>query len=69
MDNIEIGYNVGQISRNTSLRLSANCQNVFVITKYTGQDPEVTLGGTTPGIDNNIYPRPRNYTIGASLNF
>jgi TonB-linked SusC/RagA family outer membrane protein len=64
MDNIEIGYKVGQISRSASLTVSANCQNVFVITKYTGQDPEVSYG-----IDNNIYPRPRNFTIGASLNF
>ena len=46
------------------LRLSAYCQNVFVITKYTGVDPEVYNG-----IDNNLYPRPRNFSIGASLNF
>jgi TonB-linked SusC/RagA family outer membrane protein len=64
LDNIGLGYNVGRIGRDASLRLTANCQNVFVITKYTGIDPEVYSG-----IDNNIYPRPRNYTIGASLNF
>jgi TonB-dependent starch-binding outer membrane protein SusC len=69
VDNIGVGYNFGRISRTTSLRVSANCQNVFVITKYSGQDPEITLGGTTPGIDNNLYPRPRNFTVGASLNF
>lgn len=64
MDNIGIGYNFGQISEGVSLSLNAHCQNVFVITKYSGQDPEVSYG-----VDNNIYPRPRNYTIGASLNF
>jgi TonB-linked SusC/RagA family outer membrane protein len=64
MDNFEIDYNVGRVARTSTLRLSANCQNVFVITKYSGQDPEVNLG-----IDNNLYPRPRNYTIGASLDF
>jgi iron complex outermembrane receptor protein len=69
MDNIGIGYNVGKIPHFTNLRLSANCQNVFVITKYTGQDPEATLGGTAPGVDNNLYPRPRNFTIGANLGF
>jgi iron complex outermembrane receptor protein len=69
VDNIGIGYNFGQISRFASLRVTANCQNVFVVTKYSGQDPESTMGGTTPGIDNNIYPRPRNFTIGASLGF
>jgi TonB-linked SusC/RagA family outer membrane protein len=64
VDNIGINYKVGRLSPSTSLNLSANCQNVFVITKYSGQDPEVS-----GGIDNNLYPRPRNYTIGASLNF
>lgn len=69
LDNIGIGYNLGKISRGATLKLNAYCQNVFIITKYSGQDPEATLGGTTPGIDNNIYPRPRNFTIGASLGF
>jgi iron complex outermembrane receptor protein len=64
LDNLGIGYNFGSIGSNMTLRLSANCQNVFVITKYSGIDPEVY-----GGIDNNLYPRPRNYTIGASLNF
>jgi iron complex outermembrane receptor protein len=64
VDNIGINYKVGRVARTSTLNLSANCQNVFVITRYSGQDPEVS-----GGIDNNIYPRPRNYTIGASLNF
>lgn len=64
LDNLGLAYNVGRIGPGTSLRISAYCQNVFVITKYTGIDPEVYSG-----IDNNFYPRPRNYTVGASLNF
>lgn len=67
LDNVGLSYNVGRINRlspRTNLKISAYCQNVFVITKYTGIDPEVYNG-----IDNNLYPRPRNYTIGASLNF
>jgi TonB-linked SusC/RagA family outer membrane protein len=64
IDNIGIGYNMGKLSNRTTLRLSANCQNAFIITKYTGQDPEVY-----GGIDNNVYPRPRNFTIGANLGF
>jgi TonB-linked SusC/RagA family outer membrane protein len=57
MDNLTIGYNAGRVFRNkASLRINANVQNVFVITKYKGLDPE--LSG---GIDNNIYPRPRNF--------
>jgi TonB-dependent starch-binding outer membrane protein SusC len=64
MDNIGLSYNVGHLSKNISLRLSANCQNVFTVTKYTGSDPEIY-----GGIDNVLYPRPRTVTIGASLNF
>jgi TonB-linked SusC/RagA family outer membrane protein len=63
MDNVHIGYDFGRVfgSRGT-LRLSANVQNVFIITKYTGVDPE-----STTGIDNNNYPRPRTYVLGLNL--
>jgi TonB-linked SusC/RagA family outer membrane protein len=63
MDNINVGYNFGKVFKNAGvLRLSANVQNVFVITKYKGVDPEI---GT--GIDNNLYPRPRTYVLGLNL--
>lgn len=65
MDNLNIGYNFGKVMHNrASLRASANVQNVFVITKYRGLDPEVN-----GGIDNNIYPRPRIYALGLGLDF
>lgn len=65
MDNINIGYNAGAIVRkNTNLRIGANVQNVFTITKYKGLDPEV-FGG----IDNNFYPRPRIFVISLNLDF
>ncbi len=65
MDNLSVGYNFGMLKHTKSvLRLSANVQNVFVITKYNGLDPEVN-----GGIDNNIYPRPRIISIGANLDF
>ncbi|HEY2582402.1 MAG TPA: SusC/RagA family protein, partial [Mucilaginibacter sp.] len=63
MDNIHVGYNFGKIFKNTGdLRITANVQNVFIITDYTGVDPEVTNG-----IDNNLYPRPRTYVLGLNL--
>lgn len=64
MDNINIGYNVGEVIRGTNLRISANVQNAFIITKYQGIDPEITWG-----IDNQFYPRPRMYTLGVNLDF
>ena len=65
MDNVYFGYNVGKVFKSTAnLRLNAAIQNVFTITKYKGLDPEI--GG---GIDLNIYPRPRTYTLGLNLDF
>ena len=64
MDNIGLTYNFGSISKsqNNNLKVSFNCQNVFVITKYTGVDPEIYSG-----IDNNFYPHPRIFTLGLNL--
>ncbi len=63
MDNISVGYDAGQLY-GARVRVSANVQNVFVITKYKGLDPE--LNG---GIDNNLYPRPRMFALGVNLDF
>lgn len=64
LDNIFIGYNVGQLSKYVNMRVTAMVQNVLVITNYSGIDPEV--GG---GIDNNFYPRPRVYTVNMNFTF
>jgi iron complex outermembrane receptor protein len=65
MDNITLGYNFGKvIQKKINLRLSAIVQNAFVITKYTGLDPEIPNG-----IDNNIYPKPRIYSLGINLDY
>ena len=65
MDNLGLSYNAGHVFRNdATLRINANCQNVFTITKYPGQDPE--LYG---GVDNSFYPRPRTYMLGFNLQF
>lgn len=65
MDNITLGYTFNDVfSGGSTLRASATVQNAFVITNYSGLDPEV-FGG----IDNNVYPRPRTFILGLSLNF
>ncbi|ARS35572.1 SusC/RagA family TonB-linked outer membrane protein [Pontibacter actiniarum] len=63
MENISLGYNFGKILNDkANLRLNANVQNVFTVTKYDGLDPEIA-----GGIDNNFYPRPTVYTVGLNL--
>ena len=67
MDDINLGYtfrNVGQ--SDTQIRLAAGVQNVFVLTKYSGLDPESSVTG---GIDGNIYPRPRIFSVRLGINF
>lgn len=65
MDNINVGYNFGKVFNNKAdLKLNAVMQNVFVITKYKGADPE-----SNNGVDNNFYPRPRTLILGLNLDF
>ncbi len=67
IDNINFGYNAGKVFNNkASLRLNVSVQNVLVITKYSGLDPE---SSDPHGVDNNIYPRPRIFSLGANLDF
>ncbi|SJZ39387.1 iron complex outermembrane recepter protein [Chitinophaga eiseniae] len=52
-----------------NVRVFATVNNAFVITKYKGLDPEVNLGGITPGIDNRqTYPKTRTFMFGVNFN-
>jgi TonB-dependent starch-binding outer membrane protein SusC len=65
LDNITLGYNFNNIIKDkASIHLTASIQNAFVITNYSGLDPEVENG-----IDKNIYPRPRTYLLGLKFDF
>jgi TonB-dependent starch-binding outer membrane protein SusC len=65
MENINLSYNLSDLINNkASLRVSASVQNAFVITKYSGVDPEIARG-----IDNNFYPRPRIFALGVNVGF
>lgn len=65
MDNINLGYTFGKLAKGKlDLRLYGMVQNPFVITAYTGLDPEVQ-----GGIDQGIYPRPVVYLFGVTINY
>jgi TonB-linked SusC/RagA family outer membrane protein len=59
------------------LRFYASVQNLFIITKYTGYDPEVDTfnsgygnnGSFSQNMDFFSYPRPRVWNLGLTLNF
>lgn len=71
LDNATLGYTIKPHTQSVkSIRVYATGSNLFVITKYRGTDPEINIGGLTPGIDNqNFYPKTRSYIIGVSANF
>ena len=76
LDNLTVGYTLdtGNVSFLNSARFFVTGQNLFIITKYSGIDPEVnsevTGSGAAPlGIDYLSYPRARTITFGASLSF
>lgn len=80
LQNASIGYNVPVSGSGLfkTLRLSANGQNLFLITKYSGLDPEISTqpgGGDllnslpTAGIDYTAFPRPRTITFGLNASF
>ena len=59
LDKVTLAYNICDWAR-----VNFTAQNLFTITNYDGVDPEVA-----GGIDNNMYPRSRNFILGASFNF
>ena len=78
LKNVSLGYtfntkNWSKAVGISALRFYVQAQNLFVITGYSGMDPETltnvesaTLAG---GTDKNTLPQARTYTIGVNLTF
>ena len=49
--------------------LYASVNNPFIITKYSGVDPDISSGGYAPATDNAQTPRSRSYTLGLTVEF
>jgi len=71
LDNMTFGYDFGKVGKYIKkIRLYETVNNLFVITKYSGIDPEVEQGGTAPGVDsNNFYPKTRTFLFGLNVIF
>ncbi len=73
--NISLGYNFTQNDceklKIKSLRLSLSAQNLFLITKYPGYDPEVTTYSDpfAQGIVFADYPKAKIFTFGLNVSF
>ncbi|TVZ52909.1 SusC/RagA family TonB-linked outer membrane protein [Dokdonia sp. Hel_I_53] len=76
LQNASIGYNLNLNNTDIfkSFRIYVNGQNLFVITDYSGLDPEVNVTNVqnnvpSRGIDYVAFPRPRTYTLGVNATF
>jgi TonB-dependent starch-binding outer membrane protein SusC len=82
LKNLQLGYNLSNAFLSKlkmhSMRFYVSIQNVFTVTKYSGQDPEMTTsadaassndGPKALNIDWGTYPAARTTTVGVNVNF
>lgn len=75
LDNLSLGYNFSLPKLYISnARVFVSAQNLFVITGYSGADPEVnseiSRTGVAPlGVDYLSYPKARTFSMGINLSF
>lgn len=74
MKNVTLGYNFNFPGSSfiEGMRLYVSAENLFILTDYTGFDPETTASGGSDvdlGIDLNAIPINRSYSIGLRFMF
>jgi TonB-dependent starch-binding outer membrane protein SusC len=79
LNNATLGYNlssdkIGLSHIFQSIRVAVTGQNLFVVTDYSGFDPEINTGSTisgiqTFGIDYYTYPTARTFLISLNVTF
>ena len=67
LDDMSLGYTFRDIGQwGTDIRVAMGMQNLFILTGYSGMDPETT---SEAGIDNAMWPRPRTYSLRLNIKF
>jgi len=72
LDNASLSYdfNTKSFWGIEKLRINCTVQNLFVITRYKGVDPEVDMSGIAPGMQGaDYYPKSRTFLLGINLKF
>lgn len=76
VNNISLGYSLPIKKllglKMTKLRFYLTGNNIAIITKYSGYDPEVSVKSNNPltqGLDYSAYPKSRSYIFGINATF
>lgn len=76
LNTLTLGYTIPQEAvekaKISNLRIYVTGQNVFIVTKYSGLDPEVSTRRKTPltpSVDYSPFPRSRQVVFGLNLSF
>ncbi|MDR3329504.1 MAG: TonB-dependent receptor [Prevotellaceae bacterium] len=75
LNNLTLGYSLPNVVLKKlhiqKLRVYATLNNVYVLTSYTGYDPEVNVSSSplAPNVDYSAYPRTKNYIFGINFTF
>ena len=75
LSNVTLGYTLPSVITKRfliqNLRLYVAGYNIFVLTHYSGQDPEVSTRNSplTQGVDYSAYPKARKILFGLNVKF
>lgn len=75
LQNLTVGYTFTPTNVANEVKIFFTGQNLLMITGYTGFDPEIAMGGGSPGrnlslgTDNTIIPYPRTLLLGLNVSF
>ncbi len=76
LNNLTLGYTIAtkKIDWISQIRVFISGQNLFVITDYSGYDPEVNVdksvnGVPSAGLDYTAFPKARTFTFGLNASF
>ena len=70
LKNVQLGFTLpASITKKifSRVRIYAQVKNAFILTKYSGFDPEIAGGILDTGIDRGAYPQARTYAVGLDI--
>lgn len=68
--NISLGFSFPETTALKNARLFFSAENLFLISDFPGSNPEINRrGGVNPGVDDEAYPVPRTFSVGANVRF